>query len=1143
MTKKFFAEFHPTRSARIQYNIDDALFKTNGDIVFTDLRAVRELTEKLRVNQPDVRASEINAMGLLHEIEHLVIQTYRKKAATRFFSQLEQFLIKALGKKEYNRLLQEFCRVFPPTPVFRNEISVDEYLNQKTAGRPNRFVVLEEILPLWTDNLNPAFKPIRPLIDFSELNKELDLNKIFDLLNTFATRQPPVPGSKLSLLKFLRQPAERYPDSIMAQLEYIKEHWQPFLGSLLTRLLQSIDFIREEEKARFDKAAFGPGPTLVPEFEPSEEPERFSPDTDWMPRLVLIAKSTYVWLHQLSKKYQRPVQRLDQIPDEELRFLADFGITGLWLIGIWERSKASQKIKQKTGNPEAAASAYSLYDYVIAEDLGGEPALQNLKERAARFGIRMATDMVPNHTGIDSKWVIEHPDRFIQLPYSPFPQYTFNGPDLCDHPDVGVFIEDGYWNRSDAAVVFKRVHYPSGDTRYIYHGNDGTSMPWNDTAQLNYLNPEVREAVLQKILEIARQFPIIRFDAAMTLTKKHFQRLWFPEPGHGGDIPSRAEFAMTKQEFDKHFPKEFWREVVDRVQQEVPDTLLLAEAFWLMESYFVRTLGMHRVYNSAFMNMLKNEENEKYRQLIKNVLEFNPQILKRYVNFMNNPDEETAAVQFGTGDKYFGVCTMLVTMPGLPMFGHGQLEGFREKYGMEYTRAYWDEQEDRELIANHFKLIAPLLHKRYLFSEVDHFLFYDVIAPEGHVVESLFAYSNRFNDENALVVYNNSFSAAAGWIKDSVAFRQNDRLTSDTLINGLGLQGSNGQFVVFRDQVTGLEYIRRFEELRDTGLFVALGAYKFNVFTEFKTVTASDEWPYHLLYKELNGNGTPDLRQALLRIRYKPVHQAIRSLFLHEFNWYPAKKTDSLRSVLNATLQAFAACCQAVATFEGLAALTEEELRLVLRKLERLAQLLQNPPLPKAPKSDKTPSRIWARLEQIFNPSGNAPNADLPFLHLFLILQALKAVYKPADKTDFSFLDNRLLNEIFEERLQSFTESAARDTMTLSLLKILSVFEDGIPFKTNRQLRLEIENLISFEPTARYLDIHPFEGMYYFNKERFEELVFWLYFLKMLASCPKPARQCQQIVNAMKRAENLCKKAEKSGYRWFEFLESLKSGR
>ena len=64
-------------------------------------------------------------------------------------------------------------------------------------------------------------------------------------------------------------------------------------------------------------------------------------------------------------------------------------------------------------------------------------------------------------------------------------------------------------------------------------------------------------------------------------------------------------------------PIEFWREVVDRVAAEAPDTLLLAEAFWLMEGYFVRTLGMHRVYNSAFMNMLRDEENAEYRQVMR----------------------------------------------------------------------------------------------------------------------------------------------------------------------------------------------------------------------------------------------------------------------------------------------------------------------------------------------------------------------------------------------------------------------------------------------------------------------------------------------------------------------------------------------
>ena len=163
--------------------------------------------------------------------------------------------------------------------------------------------------------------------------------------------------------------------------------------------------------------------------------------------------------------------------------------------------------------------------------------------------------MVPNHMGIDARWVIEHPDWFVQLPYSPFPSYTFNGPNLSEVPGVGIYLEDHYYNHSDAAVVFKRRNFDTGETRYIYHGNDGTSMPWNDTAQLNYLLPEVREAVIQTILHVARKFPIIRFDAAMTLAKKHYQRLWFPEPGSGGDIASRAEHGLTKDQFNAVFPR------------------------------------------------------------------------------------------------------------------------------------------------------------------------------------------------------------------------------------------------------------------------------------------------------------------------------------------------------------------------------------------------------------------------------------------------------------------------------------------------------------------------------------------------------------------------------------------------------------
>src|SRR5258707_3237185 len=90
-----------------------------------------------------------------------------------------------------------------------------------------------------------------------------------------------------------------------------------------------------------------------------------------MPQLVLIAKNSYVWLDQLSKKYQREIHTLDQIPNEELDLLASYGFTGLWLIGLWERSRASKRVKQRMGQEDAVASAYSLLSYAIAADLCG----------------------------------------------------------------------------------------------------------------------------------------------------------------------------------------------------------------------------------------------------------------------------------------------------------------------------------------------------------------------------------------------------------------------------------------------------------------------------------------------------------------------------------------------------------------------------------------------------------------------------------------------------------------------------------------------------------------------------------------------------------------------------------------------------
>lgn len=601
-----------------------------------------------------------------------------------------------------------------------------------------------------------------------------------------------------------------------------------------------------------------------------------------MPRLVLIAKSTHVWLDQLSREYGREIRTLDAIPDEELDRLARLGITGLWLIGLWERSRASQRIKRWRGNPDAAASAYSLDDYVIAHDLGGEDAWANLRHRAWARGVRLASDMVPNHMGLDSRWVIEHPEWFLSTPEPPYPSYTFDGQNLAEHDRVEIRLEDHYWDNSDAAVSFEWLDRGSGERRYIYHGNDGTSFAWNDTAQLDFSSAIVREQVIQTILAVARRFPVIRFDAAMVLARRHVRRLWFPGPGEGGAIPSRAEHGtMTQAEFDAAMPVEFWREVVDRVAAEVPDTLLLAEAFWMLEGYFVRTLGMHRVYNSAFMHMLRDEDNASYRRVLKETLEFDPEILKRYVNFMNNPDEKTAVEQFGKGDKYIGVATLLSTLPGLPMFGHGQFEGFAEKYGMEFRRASQDERADEWLVARHEREIVPLLHRRGDFAEARDFLLYDLALDAGGTDENVFAYSNGRGGARSLVIYHNRYGETSGWLRESVAYAVKNedgtkQLERRTLAEALGIAGGppDDRWIAFREQRTSLEYLRSVAEIRERGLHVSLRAYETRVFWDMRELhDGAHVW--QRLAERLRGRGVPSLEEALREQQLVPVHGAL----------------------------------------------------------------------------------------------------------------------------------------------------------------------------------------------------------------------------------------------------------------------------
>ncbi|MEI6308253.1 MAG: alpha-amylase family glycosyl hydrolase [bacterium] len=1094
-------EFRISRRARLRYGFEKGLFTPTGKIAADTPLAARSLARRIDevrnaklFPERSVRAGEINAFGLLAGAMHAVIRLYRQAAVPDPFFTALNSLKDHLGKQSVDLLIQRYQEEF--FPVTQPQPQPQIVTDLPDEGDPG--IALEELILLWLDNANPALAPFHDLFGGSELQGTA-YDEAIATLQTIFPRLPPFGPDQQDLLTMLRSPAVASPRSLAGQLEYIRRHWGLLLGKSLYRLLSGLDLLAEEERAlalSFGGPAGvvggGAGPGRSPDYSLLQgEPEAFSPDRQWMPRLVLLSKNTYVWLEQLSRQYGRLIHRLDEIPDEELELLARRGFTGLWLIGVWERSSASAEIKRLCGNPGAAASAYSLHDYTIAQRIGGEAALAGLRERASTYGIRLASDMVPNHMGIDSRWIMEHPNYFLTLPDSPYSAYSFCGPDLSGDPRAAIYLEDHYYSRQDAAVVFLREDRETGEQRYTYHGNDGTNMPWNDTAQLDYTNPETREAVINAILEVAKQFPVIRFDAAMTLARKHFQRLWFPEPGSGGGIPSRWEHGLTKAQFDRLMPVEFWREVVDRVSREAPDTLLLAEAFWLMEGYFVRTLGMHRVYNSAFMHMLRDEDNAGYRRVMKETLAFDPEVLRRFVNFLSNPDERTAVDQFGKGDKYLGACAMLATLPGLPMFGHGQVEGFEEKYGMEYQRPMRQEEADPALEAAHEREIFPLLRRRSLFAGVERFLLYDFRTPGGEADENVFAYSNGDEGERALVVYHNRFAATRGAIRDSVPFLERDpkgdrRLRTSSLAAWLGLDEDPDSYCLFRDATQGFEYILPCPLLWKEGLSLELEAYQRHLFQDFRQVWDAPNRPYGELAANLAGRGVPSLEEAIAELLRKPLQRSLRFLLEADLahRLLAPEEEEATFSDLERRMARFLADIASAAEVQtDLSPLIGQVLHEVhqIRLLPSLTQALLAQALPGAellPDQGEWPQRgaillACALLRPLGNLSADERTGNLgrDRLEAWRMSGSLEEALV---NLGFPMQDAALGSAIvrMELSLRFTLHTRQHDALLAATEAVHHLFDDG--------------------EARKWLGVHRWNGILWFSREAFTEAVRWL---------------------------------------------------
>ncbi len=245
--------FHVRREPRERYGLDLPLIGTSGDLVTADLAGMRRLASRMNAGRPPgsppIQAGEIGALGLLHEVGHLLIARYEAERQPGAIASALADLERRLGP-DAGRLLDRFGEEFPgqgPEP-------------EPATHR------LEELLLTRVSNENPAVGPLIELIDDRELARGTRYRDAIEQLEDSFADGPPMDGDGLSLIELMRMPARRAPNSLAGQLRYIQSRWGILLGASLEELIRRLDIaigiLAEEERAlhlRFGGAGGGGG--------------------------------------------------------------------------------------------------------------------------------------------------------------------------------------------------------------------------------------------------------------------------------------------------------------------------------------------------------------------------------------------------------------------------------------------------------------------------------------------------------------------------------------------------------------------------------------------------------------------------------------------------------------------------------------------------------------------------------------------------------------------------------------------------------------------------------------------------------------------------------------------------------------------
>ncbi|MFO0951252.1 MAG: alpha-amylase family glycosyl hydrolase [Isosphaeraceae bacterium] len=383
---------------------------------------------------------------------------------------------------------------------------------------------------------------------------------------------------------------------------------------------------------------------------------------------------TRAWLYELSRQAGKPVT-LERVPDRELDAIAASGFEWVWLLGVWTTGPAGRAVS--LSNPEwiegyrhvlpdfreedVAGSTFAIRGYEVSPALGGNAALETIRERLHERGIRLMLDFVPNHTAPDHPWVMTHPEFYVHGTED----------DLAREPKNYTRLST---SQGPAVLAFGRDPYFPG---------------WPDTLQLNYRHPSARRAMADELLKISRQGDGVRCDMAMLILPDVFQRTW-------GDraLPSGSVAPDDSP---------FWPPAIGRVKAESPEFVFMAEAYWDLE-WRLQQEGFDYTYDKRLYDRLRSRDAGQVRGHLHADLGYQ----RKSARFLENHDEERAAEAFPR-DVHEAAAVVTFFTPGLRFFHQGQLEGKAVRPSIHLGRRP-DDPGDPELRRFYEALLHALRH-------------------------------------------------------------------------------------------------------------------------------------------------------------------------------------------------------------------------------------------------------------------------------------------------------------------------------------------------------------------------------------------------------------------------------------------------